>query len=242
MCTVTFIPSKHSFFLTHSRDESIVRKKALYPRRYKINDFNLLYPKDAQAGGTWMAINDNGNTVVLLNGAFSPHIPVPPYRQSRGLVLLDIIASHDMLRTWRSISLNNIEPFTTILFNNEKLVETRWDGKQKHTLPLNHQEKHIWSSSTLYDLETLSKRRNWFNRWSQQHPRPVINDILQFHLDGGEGDINNDIQMNRDGCLLTVSITAMELNAEKGIMKYLDLEDKSVHHQEIDFVKNAVEN
>jgi hypothetical protein len=30
----------------------------------------ITYPKDADAGGTWIAKHENGNAVVLLNGGF----------------------------------------------------------------------------------------------------------------------------------------------------------------------------
>ena len=93
MCTVTFIPVRDEFFITSNRDEKLGRKTAVTPVAYKQDGHYLIYPKDADAGGTWIALKENGDAVVLLNGAFLPHVPLPPYRKSRGLILLDIINS-----------------------------------------------------------------------------------------------------------------------------------------------------
>ena len=242
MCTVTIVPSGNSFFITHSRDEIITRERALSPEVYEVNNHLLLFPKDVKGGGTWIAINANGNTVVLLNGGFMPHIPNPRYRKSRGLILLEIIASEDTYQTWQTIQLENIEPFTAILWNNGSLYETRWDGKNRHGRKLNHLERFIWSSTTLYDTEALLKRKNWFEAWLSSYTQPTIQDIIHFHLEGGDGDPGNDICMNRDGNLRTVSLTAVEMTPEKATMKYLDLDDNLWYEKEISFKKSAVEN
>ena len=66
-----------------------------------------------------------------------------------------------------------------------------------------------------------------------------MNEIIQFHLSAGDGDTNNDLCMNRDGKMLTVSITAMEISKDKSIMKYLDLQDNTDTTQDIIFTKVA---
>ncbi len=93
MCTVTFVRTKDSFFITSSRDVKVQRRQALPPKMYQREEAMLLYPKDADAGGTWIALLDNLNAAVLLNGAFENHQPQPPYKRSRGLILIDILAA-----------------------------------------------------------------------------------------------------------------------------------------------------
>ena len=90
MCTVTYIPSnKDSYILTSNRDESPQRASAEIPKKYKIFDQDIFFPRDPQAGGTWIASSEENYTLCLLNGAFKKHKWNPPYRMSRGLVLLD---------------------------------------------------------------------------------------------------------------------------------------------------------
>ncbi|MEJ0104483.1 MAG: hypothetical protein WDO19_18800 [Bacteroidota bacterium] len=44
-----------------------------------------------------------------------------------------------------------------------------------------------------------------------------------FHQFTGDGDNHNDLAMNRDGKVFTVSITGVEIADQKAMMTYLDL-------------------
>lgn len=90
MCTITFLPlSDNQFIITSNRDESIFRPPALFPTFQKIGNYSVFFPKDLQAGGTWIAAAENKRIVCLMNGAFKPYLSSPLYRKSRGLILLD---------------------------------------------------------------------------------------------------------------------------------------------------------
>ena len=84
MCTVTFIPARQRIYLTSNRDEKNWRTDALPPAVYPAGSGQMMYPKDGDAGGTWIAAHDNGNAIVFLNGGMEAHNPQPPYRKSRG--------------------------------------------------------------------------------------------------------------------------------------------------------------
>src|SRR5690348_8239035 len=117
MCTVTYIPGRGKIFLTSNRDEKSLRRQAVAPKQYTHNGKRLVYPKDADAGGTWIAMHENGNAAILLNGEFMNHIPAPPYRRSRGLIFLDVITHEMPVRNFLKIDLDNIEPFTLVMFD-----------------------------------------------------------------------------------------------------------------------------
>jgi Transport and Golgi organisation 2 len=240
MCTVTFIPAGNKIHITHNRDEKSLRPKAIPPKHYSINRYKLLFPKDGQAGGTWIAANENGSAAVLLNGGLTKHTHQPPYKKSRGLVFLDIMVSEDLYLSYAALDLSNIEPFTVILWNRTHLFECRWDGRHKHIKELDAKMRHTWSSVTLYDAETVARRENWFEAWQLKHAEPSMNEIMQFHLFGGDGDVLNDLCMNRDGLTLTVSITALEITPDKCQMKYLDTQDNYSYIQEMIFTKAGV--
>jgi hypothetical protein len=235
MCTVSFIPVNNTFFLTSNRDEKVVRKAALAPAVHCVNGSNLLFPKDAAAGGSWISLSENGNAAVLLNGAFKKHVSQPPYRKSRGIIFLDIIAHKNPVQTFLKIDLIDIEPFTIIIFENNCLYQCRWDGQQKHWVQLKNNYPCIWSSATLYDEITVKKRERWFTNWLSKNPYPTQQDILQFHQFTGEGDTNNNLLMNRDGKMLTVSVTGIELNKQQGKMQYIDLKNNTIHQQQFSF-------
>lgn len=239
MCTVTFIPAKDKFFITSSRDEKLTRQRAIAPTIYKREGSNLIYPKDGDAGGTWIALKENGNGAVLLNGAFLPHIAEPPYRKSRGLILLDILDAERPSLQLIKINLERIEPFTVILFERNSLYEFRWDGAERYCKQLSVSRPHIWSSATLYDGLVVKKREQWFAAFLNSNPMPTQLDIINFHRFTGEGDSCNDLLMSRDEMYATVSITGMLLTEDRGSMKYLDLADNQVAEKKIEFIQTA---
>jgi len=236
MCTVTFIPVKDKYYITSNRDEKVFRKQAIPPQLYNVDGRKLLFPRDTDAGGTWIALHENGNAAVLLNGAFIKHTSKPPYSRSRGLIFLDIIKSNMPVKRFLRIDLYKIEPFTLVLFDNNDLYECRWDGREKYCVQLKKYRPHIWSSATLYDKKTIKKREYWFAKFLNRNPHPSQKDILNFHRFSGDGDERNDLLMNRDGLYSTVSITGIELNDERGNMQYLDLKNEKNYSEEMQFI------
>lgn len=233
MCTVTFIPSRDSVILTSNRDEKKLRPDALTPAVYPFASGNLLFPKDAMAGGTWIAAHENGNAIVFLNGAWVAHQPNPPYRKSRGQILLDLIEGASPYNSFLAIKLTAIEPFTAVVFDDGQLFECRWDGDSKHALQLNETQPHIWSSATLYNETVINKRKGWFDRWMQDQPNPSQEAILHFHQFTGDGDTHNDLRMNRNDQLFTVSVTSLLLTPVIAQMQYLDLKNNSSSTSEL---------
>lgn len=232
MCTVTFIPVKDKFFITSNRDEKQVRKPAIPPAIYSKNGSRIIYPKDADAGGTWIAMNENGNAAVLLNGGFIKHISQPPYRKSRGIVFLEIINETTPANYFMQADLSGIEPFTMIIFDNN-LYECMWTGTTKYCKELEKELPHIWSSVTLYDETVVKKRAQWFADFLSKFPQPSSEDIFNFHQFTGDGDEQNDLRMNRSGLLSTVSITGIIMEYQHCTFRYLDLKNNSIHVTEM---------
>lgn len=234
MCTVTFIPNGDHFYITSNRDEHTTRKPALAPARYHTGETEMLYPQDGTAKGSWITVKANGDAAVLLNGAFIKHTPAPPYRLSRGLIFLELTKASSPLNKFGNIVLNAIEPFTIILFENKQLYECRWDGAEKHQKKLDATKPHIWSSCTLYDEHISQKRKNWFEDFLIQEQTLSQESIVRFHLFGGGDDLANNLVMNRNGKLSTVSITSIAINGKDAIMQYVDIERKTHYQDTID--------
>jgi len=223
MCTVTYLPLRNSVLFTSNRDEQTVRAAAILPDSYLYKSGKILFPKDGKAGGTWIALHNNGNAMVLLNGAFRKHVSQPSYRKSRGLIFLDIFDSEEPVHTFESINLSGIEPFTLVIWYNCTLWETRWDGYEKSITPLPVDLPRIWSSVTLYDDEVIARRKMWFTRWLKEIRYKTAENIRLFHEFGGDGDDFINLRMNRNGILQTVSITGIEIMPTKAIMHYKDI-------------------
>ncbi|WP_044171834.1 NRDE family protein [Flectobacillus major] len=213
MCVLTFLPTSVSgFILTNNRDEAVARPKAIPPKQYTINGQCLFMPKDTQAGGTWIATSQN-YTLCLLNGAFEKHTPQPPYRQSRGQIILDFFQYNTISDFYQNYNFIGIENFTLIIINHQnqtQICEIRWDGQALYNTSKNPTIPHIWSSATLYSAEVMRQREHWFKDFLQQNPDFSGEDVVDFHRYGGTGDIQNDMTVNRNNELVTQCI--MQIN------------------------------
>jgi hypothetical protein len=223
MCTVSFIPVKDKYIITSSRDEKLCRKIALKPGMFEYNGQKLFFPKDTDAGGTWIVMKENGDAAVLLNGAFICHTAEPPYRLSRGIILLDIISTEKPSVKFTKIDLQDIEPFTIVLLESNCLYEFRWDGNEKYCKTLDANMPYIWLSATLYDGFVVKKREQWFASFLNGHPVPTQQDVLHFHHFTGDGDQQNDPLITKDGMHTTVSITSILLTKDRGCIIYRDI-------------------
>ena len=244
MCTLTYLPNSNGgFILTSNRDEKVDRKVTLPPEHYYHYGVKVVYPKDTQGGGTWLAAAENGFTLCLLNGAFDKHIPAPPYRKSRGLVLLDFFEYNQVGQFLKNYDFTGIEPFTLIIIEKQLSVvlhQLRWDGLTVHHSLLNEHEPHIWSSATLYAAETIAERELWFKEWLTINPEPTIHDMLYFHHFGGKGDQHNDLLMNRGNRLKTLSISSFKHCVDGYFMLYEDLQAHTHFAKEINELTTAL--
>lgn len=221
MCTVSFVPTKNGICITSNRDEKTTRKRAISPQKVILNNKEIEFPKDPQAGGTWFA-HDNKNVIVLLNGAQERHISKESYRKSRGIIVLDLISSKNPCLEWETIDLNNIEPFTIVHYNGEKLFQLQWNEIEKSTLELDKSQNHIWSSSTLYSKEIRTKRAKWFQKFIDKNKIITSKNLLDFHQFTENNNLEYGLQINRNDFLKTVSITQCVIN--KNIeLTYIDL-------------------
>lgn len=232
MCTVTFVPrEKGSYILTSNRDENPKRVTEVPGSEVSINEFHsIVFPKDSKAGGTWIAMSKNNRVVCLLNGAFQKHHHSPPYRKSRGLILLETFDYNNIEDFISHVYLDQIEPFTMILIDNN-LHELRWDGTKKYINQLDFNKPHIWSSATLYDDQISSSKRSKFENWISQNHEISPEMVTWFHgWNNPEGFL-----LDREN-VKTVSITSIYHNGFFSEMKYHDLLTGKKFFKKIDLI------
>jgi len=223
MCTVSFIyRGNKDFMLISNRDEA-VNRKTIPPKEYVDNEISLVYPKDAVAGGTWIGASSKNRLLCLLNGAFVKHDRKSSYKKSRGIIVKELLEVNDVFTEIEQYDFNEIEPFTLLIvdWNSDlKLIELIWDGTEAQItdLPL---EPKIWSSSTLYNSEMKTFRKQWFKEYLSQNGSSS-EELLYFHEHYGVGDPMLDLKIDR-GLLKTVSITMFEKTQEDMNFVYKDL-------------------
>ncbi|MDB4835062.1 NRDE family protein [Cyclobacteriaceae bacterium] len=227
MCTVTFLPKKRGFILTSNRDEDIKRaSEVIFPNSFEFDEDIIVFPKDPRGGGSWIAADNKGKAVCLLNGGFEKHERKDSYRKSRGLVVIDAFGYDNTKSFASNYDFTGIEPFTLVVCEYEKgqtsLHQIVWDEKKVHYSKLDNKKPHIWSSSTLYTPEVRGQREAWFVDFLRRGDFS-IHGIKKFHQFGGEGDNANNLVMKRGDILSTVSITAIEIDDQGGEFQYQDL-------------------
>src|SRR5438128_10877535 len=121
MCTVSWLHRDDGYHLLCNRDEKRTRGLALAPAQQRIDGVEVLAPRDADAGGTWIAVNEFGIAVTLLNGAnLSGEAPdnTPGSAksvESRGRLLLKLAAASSLREVCERVSrmpLDSYSPFT----------------------------------------------------------------------------------------------------------------------------------
>lgn len=226
MCTVSFVCYNDTIIITSNRDENVIRL-AIPPKNYLLKGKNVIYPKDPKSGGTWYVVDEKGTVLVLLNGADEKHQVKLPYRKSRGVIVLEMISSNSPKEFWDAIELENIEPFTLVLFQNKQLFQLRWNGIEKSVLNLNTNKNHVWSSSTLYSKDIREQRSNWFYTFLNNNPEVTETELLHFHRYTEAENKEHGLVINRNNELKTLSITQSVIEKNKVSIRYLDLIDNT---------------
>ena len=242
MCTVTYLPASGGFILTHNRDEAPSRSPDSISKIKTSGGDTLLFPRDTKAGGTWIATARSGKTVCLLNGAFVKHAHQPPYRRSRGLILLDFFDWENADDFFRDYDLEGIEPFTLLTFQAGQVAELRWDGHTRHLKKLSPSVAHFWCSATLYPPEMQLRREQVFRDWLflLKNIVPTQQRLLQLHRTGSVGDPENDFVMNRSGRVCTVSITQVVVKNSQTVLRYHDLLEGHQANRKLAFLPSVV--
>ena len=222
MCTVSFVRVNDAVIITSNRDEHEERENACAPEFHQLQRKKIIFPKDARAGGTWFAASNNGVVAVLLNGAFVKHTPQPPYRKSRGVILLEIMEADEPLSFFKTLNLDNIEPFTVVLYQPGYLYELRWDGNDKHEKALDITLNYIWSSATLYTDEVIEHRENLFGRFIHSGIAITTAGIYNFHA-SNNGDEENGFVIKRKTGMKTFSITQAVVQSGAVNFSHVDL-------------------
>jgi hypothetical protein len=223
MCTVTFIPFKEKFFITSNRDESPDRNAKGLTSVHPAGKNIIHYPLDELSGGSWIALSDEGRVVCLLSGAYESFKPNPPYRKSRGQVVIDAVHQVEIPDFLDNYPFEGIAPFTILIFEQNIFFQLVWDGEKKHISQLSIDKPQIWSSATLYPQDIREWRKSLFEKWIMDNNEINRESVIQFHQ-MANGDPRNDFIMNRNDIVKTLSITSIELRPHSASILHLELD------------------
>src|SRR5215831_21300264 len=134
MCTLSFIPSNDEFLVAMNRDELRTRTTALPPRTFDVDGTEAIFPREL-GGGTWIASNDAGSLMALLNWHPAGRENSVEKPRTRGSIIPVLISGRSPLEVayrLRRLELKPVLPFRLIcVFRADAQVcEWKWDGCQ----------------------------------------------------------------------------------------------------------------
>lgn len=190
MCTVSVVAAGRApgFRLACNRDESRRRAAAEPPRRFVAAGRAALAPRDPQGGGTWIAVNDAGVAMAILNrnrvvtgaagagragagrkhGGRSGDAGGGRPAESRGAIIPAILGAPtagEAAARARRIDLAPYPPFRLVVIDGRRIADLTWDAPGLR-LRLRTWDRRpvLFTSSGLGDALVGPPRRTLFRR------------------------------------------------------------------------------
>ena len=241
MCTLTIFPlGEDRFRLAFNRDEARSRAPAESPRRRCFGDRTALLPIDPVGRGTWIAVNDAGLTLALLNvnppddePGFGTEYPVlstqysatlldRPRVRSRGTIIPALLRAgglREALQRAAVLPVRDYAPFRLVLFGRGEMAELAWDGRQvRRERPMPLLGPVMFTSSGLGDELVEAPRRELFDAILRQRGDAVARQDT-YHRHTWSDSPHLSVCMSReDAC--TVSHTVISLDSSDAVLTY----------------------
>jgi hypothetical protein len=171
MCTLTVVPfPDRRVRIAFNRDERPTRPPALPPARHTFGRRQAVLPTDPQSGGTWLAVNDAGLVLAVLN-VTPEHPPAAAGgRHSRGTVIPALLGcdtpANALTELDHAIDYREFAPFRLVLAGNGLAADVRWDGRRPMVMTrLLGGTPLLFTSSGLGDHLVEGVRRELFDQF-----------------------------------------------------------------------------
>jgi hypothetical protein len=188
MCTVTWVHEGDGYQLLCNRDEKRTRARAIAPQVQTRDAVRFIAPIDQDSGGTWIATNEFGVSLCLLNGA-NREPPRDTYT-SRGLLVLELVTAQSATevceRIWE-FNLSVFAPFTlAVLEPGQCTPVIEWNGVEKAIFPYGQPFLPLTSSSFDPDGARAGRRADFLHRL-ESNVRLDAALLFAFHQSHGPG-------------------------------------------------------
>lgn len=182
MCTVSWVHEDRGYQLLCNRDEKKIRKPALAPEVFSHDGVRYVAPRDGDHGGTWLASNERGLTLCLLNGQGQiRHTPL----RSRGLLLPDLILARSRWQVADLLMARDLSayaPFTLVAIEpHQPALIVEWDGLEQCIRADGDKLAPLVSSS--FDLEGVKQSR--LSEFQRLVERGNVEQLFSFHESHG---------------------------------------------------------
>jgi hypothetical protein len=218
MCTVTVVPHEQGVRLLCNRDERRARPPALPPQVHALGRRRAIFPVDPQGGGTWVGVNDSGLMVALLNVHRITGASGRAPRQSRGLVVSELLrcrALTDVAAAVENLDSSAFEPFRVVIVHGADVAVATSLGSSPidcsiRPLPA----PRLFTSSSLGDDLVGPPRQRLFERMVTRSASGWLGGQACFHDHQWSRRPEISVRMERNDAL-TVSRTTIDIT-ERG--------------------------
>jgi hypothetical protein len=182
MCTVSFVPKSSDYLLAMNRDERIGRGAGYPPEVHRLGFTRALFPSD-NVRGTWVASNQYGITLALLNWNI-PVVPRSP-RRSRGLIIPHLLPSTrpaELKTALTMYELVHCAPFrlVAVIPGERTVLQWSWDGMHLARATCSWDVQH-WFSSSASDNRAQELRGRVCSRASNDANAASVAWLRQLH-------------------------------------------------------------
>lgn len=221
MCTMTWFVKDNGYELFFNRDERLSRQRAELPTLQHADGVNYLSPTDADAGGTWIASNQYGVTVCLLNHYQFEQIETYKDWTSRGEIVrlfATIVDLDSAEQSFRALQLADYRAFRMFIIDRtgDNLLCV-WDG---HSARVEHNVTTPKSSSSVNAKHVKQTRKDLFKSLNLEQST-VTGDYINFHSSHLPSRSQESVCMHRDDAK-TVSFSHISIDQERVSFAYAD--------------------
>lgn len=221
MCTMTWFQKEQGYELFFNRDEQITRSQAKLPTVQIREGIQYISPTDTDAGGSWIAVNQFGVTVCLLNHYQFEQIATYKNWLSRGDIVRNLAISNTISRAahqFKQLDLENYRAFR--LFMIEKSGRNAlfvWDG---HQTRIENDVSAPKSSSSVNAKFVKASRKQTFDDLKLQDSTQ-LDDHLVFHSSHYPDKSAQSVCMHRADAN-TVSLSHIDVDRDLANFAYAD--------------------
>lgn len=166
MCTVTWLFEPDGYQLFCNRDELRTRSRAAPPRTWSAEGVRFLAPTDSEAGGTWIAVNEAGVSLCLLNDYSAAAVDARAGSVSRGLLVASLAGLGDsatIVERLGDADLTPYRPFHLLMLEPRSAARIfHWNGRRSGVQPAG--EPALLTSSSVDAAGAKRERRSLLER------------------------------------------------------------------------------
>lgn len=217
MCTLSVVTHEEGYRIAMNRDERIGRGAGTAVEKYELGGTAVVYPSDG-TGGTWIAANEHGVALALLNwNDVVPRQVDPSQARSRGRLipaLIDTRSLAELRAVLDMLELEGMLPFVLVgVFPGEREIwEWRWNSASLESRVHPWQPRH-WFSSSLSDLKAQNLRGQFcHSAWAESDAGSAVW-LRRLHASHAGGPGPFSICVHRED-VKTLSYTELDCTPE----------------------------